>query len=292
MSAAQHLQAHFGVLTAQQRQVAEHVLAHPFEAATLAIDAMAARCQVSSATMNRFARALAYDSYSAFRRDWQQQVSGGVPPIDKLEQQRAQAAPARVRMHGVLGEAARQLRSADSLLDDAQLDAIARQLASAARIGVLGSDVSAYLAAYFVSYASVFRDGVEAISALGGASEAQRRVLALGPGDVLLALSLPRYSALTVELAALAHAGGATVIALTDSPASPVLAHAHHRLIAPAQHAVLPASSVGVLALLEGLCTLLAAQNHRSRDELLRRSRGASRFHIDPLPRRPRATTP
>lgn len=285
MTAAQRLHHRFAGLTTQQRQVAEHMLAYPFEAATLAIDAMAQRCGVSTATMNRFARALDYAGYSALRRDWQQQLQGSVPPIDKLEQQRAQAAPALARMGTALNEAARQLRTAGTLLDGAQLETIATLLVAAPRIGVLGSDVSAYLAAYFVSYASVFRGGIEAMSALGGASEAQRRVMALGAGDVLLAISLPRYSALTVELAALAREGGATVIALTDSPASPVLTHAHHQLIAPAQQAVLPASSVGVLALLEGLCTLLAAQSHRSRDELLRLSRGAARFHVEPLPR-------
>ena len=58
-------------------------------------------------------------------------------------------------------------------------------------------------------------------------------MLALGPGDVLLALSLPRYSALTVELAALAHAGGATVIALValDYAAQVTSAHPSGKLL-------------------------------------------------------------
>lgn len=292
MNAARHLQSRYADLTAQQRQVADHMLAHPFEAATLAIDAMAARCQVSVATMNRYARALGYPGYSALRKDWQQVLRGAAPPVDKLQQQRSQATQPMQRMQAALLDGAEQVRSAAALLNADTLNTVARLLVQAPRLGVLGSDVSAYLASYFVSYASLFRAGVEAISSLGGASEAQRRLLALQPGDVLLALSLPRYSTLTVDLCALAREREVTVVAITDSPSSPVAPHAQHLLLAPSQQSVLPASGMGVVGLLEGLCTLIAADSPRSRDELLALALGASRFHVDALPRRPRAKSP
>lgn len=288
MNAARHLQSRYAELTPQQRQVADHMLAHPFEAATLAIDAMAARCRVSPATMNRYARALGYPGYSALRRDWQQVLRGAAPPVDKLQRERTQPTQPMQRMQAALLDGAAQLRSAAGLLDADALQTVARLLVRAPRLGVLGSDVSAYLASYFVSYASLFRGGVEAISGPGGASEAHRRVLALKPGDMLLALSLPRYSALTVDLCALAREREVAVVALTDSPTSPVVPHARHVLLAPSQQPVLPASGLGVLALLEGLCTLIAAASPRSRDELLALALGAARYHVDALPRRPR----
>lgn len=289
MNAARHLQSRYADLTAQQRQVADHMLAHPFEAATLAIDAMAERCDVSVATMNRYARALGYPGYSALRKDWQQVLHGAAPPVDKLQQQRTQATQPAQRLQAALEDGVEQLRSAAALLHADTPQQVAQLLAHAPRVGVLGSDVSAYLASYFVSYASLFRGGVDAISGLGGAGEAQRRVLALQQGDLLLAISLPRYSTLTVELCALARERGVWVVAITDSPASPVAPHAHHVLLAPSQHAVLPAGGMGVLGLLEGLCALIAAQSPRSREELLELALGATRFHTDALPRRPRS---
>lgn len=264
------------------------MLAHPFEAATLAIDAMAERCLVSVATMNRYARALGYPGYSALRKDWQQVLHGAAPPVDKLQQQRTQATQPAQRLQAALEDGVEQLRSAAALLQADTLPQVAQLLTQAPCVGVLGSDVSAYLASYFVSYASLFRGGVEAISGLGGAGEAHRRVLALQPGDMLLAISLPRYSTLTVELCALARERGVRVVAITDSPASPVAPHAHHVLLAPSQHAVLPAGGVGALGLLEGLCALIAAESPRSHEELLELALGASRFHTDALPRRPR----
>ena len=89
-TAPDRIRQHYAALTASQRQVADHILAHSFEAATLSIDAMAAQCGVSLATMNRFASTLGYASYSSFRNHWQQQLHTGQAPLDKLVQVRQQ----------------------------------------------------------------------------------------------------------------------------------------------------------------------------------------------------------
>ena len=284
--APERIRQHYAALTASQRQVADHILAHSFEAATLSIDAMAAQCGVSLATMNRFASALGYASYSSFRNHWQQQLHTGQAPLDKLVQVRQQPSSAVQRLQSTLQSGAAQAQAAAGLLDADTPEAVAQLLAQARQIAVLGSDVSAYLAGYFASYAGLFRPGVESLTQSGGASEAQRRLLALGPDDALLAISLPRYSRQTLELCALAHARGIPVLAITDSPGAPIAAHARHILLAPAQHPMLPASAMGVLGLLEGLCTVLAASSAWSADEMRERSQLADAFHADASPQR------
>ena len=282
-TAVEQVRSQYSAMTSSHRKVADYVLAHPFEAATLSIDAMARHCDTSVTTMNRFASNLGYGGYSSFRAHWQQllQAPSMLAPLDKLQQQRSTAAPLDQRFQTALHAGAAQLQTAAALLAPATLDAAAQLLTQARHIAVLGSDVSAYLAGYLVSYASLFRNQVDNLSSLGGASEAQRRVLALGKDDVLVALSLPRYSELTVNLCALAHERGVPVIALTDQPNAPIAPYAQHLLLAPTQHPMLPASGVAALGLLEGLCTMLAAASPRSPDEMLRLSQGAARFHMD-----------
>ncbi|WP_371919166.1 MurR/RpiR family transcriptional regulator, partial [Pseudomonas sp. GW460-R15] len=56
-------------LTRSHRQVADFVLGHPLQVATLPIDELAAAAGVSVATANRFARALDFDGYAAFRAE-------------------------------------------------------------------------------------------------------------------------------------------------------------------------------------------------------------------------------
>ena len=56
-------------LSRSHRQVADYVLEHPLQVATLPIDELAAVVGVSVATANRFARALDFDGYAAFRAE-------------------------------------------------------------------------------------------------------------------------------------------------------------------------------------------------------------------------------
>lgn len=86
-----------------------------------------------------------------------------------------------------------------------------------------------------------------------GNENAAYRLASITPNDLLLAISLPRYSQDTLQLARFALERGATVLAITDSPASPLASHANHTLFAAAGHPVLISSNSAVLALIEGL---------------------------------------
>ncbi|MES2940774.1 MAG: MurR/RpiR family transcriptional regulator [Pseudomonadota bacterium] len=280
-SADQQLQQAAARLTRSQQRIADHVLAHRFEAATLSIDALARQCGVSLASMNRFVRALGYSGYSAFREHWQQELRAGVPPLEKLRrQQSANPSPPQL-LQAALAEGAEQLQAAASGIDAAQLRRVAKLLQEAPRVTVFGADVSAHLAGYFASYLSLFRGGVECLAGAGGPTEAFRRLLAPARGEVLVALSLPRYSVHTLQLCAFAREQRVKVIGLTDSPLSPLAAHADHLLTAPAQQAVLPASGIGMLGLLEGLCSMVAAASPRVQADLAALSQRLDAFHVD-----------
>ncbi|MCY1459829.1 SIS domain protein [compost metagenome] len=95
----------------------------------------------------------------------------------------------------------------------------------------------------------------------GGNENAAYRLAAITDQDVLLAISLPRYSQDTLQLSRFAHERGATVLAITDSPASPLTPIARHVLFAAADHPVLTSSSIAVLALIEGLVAGVMARN-------------------------------
>jgi DNA-binding MurR/RpiR family transcriptional regulator len=267
----------------RQRQIADYVLAHRFEAATLAIDALARRCEVSVASANRFVRALGYASYASFREHWQGELKPGGSSLDKLVRQQQAPAGAPDMLRNALQQGGASLQRAGADLDDEQAAALVATLLKAQRVGVFGAEVSAYLAGYFVNYLSLFRGGVDCLPGLGGPTEPFRKLLGYGPGDVLLVISLPRYSALTLELCGFAAQRGIPVAAITDSPAAPVLRHATQVLYAPAGDTVLPASSLAAMALLEGLCSAVAARSPRLTEELPQLSQAIAGHYIQSL---------
>jgi DNA-binding MurR/RpiR family transcriptional regulator len=77
--------------------------------------------------------------------------------------------------------------------------------------------------------------------------------MSAGPGDVVIALTFPRYSSDVTELARAARAAGARIVALTDSVVSPLASVADDLLLAPSPHPVLSASSLPALAVIEAL---------------------------------------
>ncbi|MBT9456276.1 MAG: MurR/RpiR family transcriptional regulator [Burkholderiaceae bacterium] len=283
-TAVHRLTRAYAALTPRQRQIADHVLAHRFEAATLAIDALARRCEVSVASANRFVRALGYASYAGFREHWQHQLMAGEAP-GALARLRAQADDgAGPVLRGALRQGLQSLQRAQADLDDEQAQGLLDALLRAPRVAVFGAEVSAYMAGYFVNYLSLFRGDVEGLAGMGGATEPYRRLLAYDEQDLLLVLSLPRYSKLTLELSEFAAARGIPVAAITDRPAAPVVKLARHVLYAPAGDSLLPASSLSMLALLEGLCSAVGARSPRLARELPQLSHTMAAHYVDATP--------
>lgn len=269
VSGSQRLTLGYSVLTGAQRKLADHVLAHRFEAATLTINQLAQRAGVSVASANRFARALGYPGWAEFRAHWQAELKPMTSALDKLQdQQRRRSTSADEHVRAALHDGAQALRRCESDLPAEPVRSLAQRLIQARRVAVFGADVSTYLAGYFASYLSLFRADVVNLAQGGAPSEAFRRVLDLGADDVLLLLSLPRYSTLTIELADFATGRGVPIAALTDVPGAPVAARARWVLLAPAAAATLPASAVALVTLLEGLCAAVAARSTRRAHEL------------------------
>jgi DNA-binding MurR/RpiR family transcriptional regulator len=135
------------------------------------------------------------------------------------------------------------------------------RLTQARKIYILGFGNSVYFAGLAASTLMPFCADATAISMEGGNENAAYRLAAITDQDVLLAISLPRYSLDTLQLARFANERGASVLAITDSPASPLTSIAEHVLFAPADHPVLTSSNIAVLALIEGLVAGVMARN-------------------------------
>jgi DNA-binding MurR/RpiR family transcriptional regulator len=146
------------------------------------------------------------------------------------------------------------------------VDALRRVASSVIRaraVYTVGFGLSAHIAAILALDLQPFCDQLINLVEFGGTEVAAGRLMNVGPKDVVLMISVPRYATDAVNLANYARDRGATVIALTDAPASPLTAIAQHALFAPAQHPVLSSSLVAVLALVEALVTvvMLASPN-------------------------------
>ena len=90
------------------------------------------------------------------------------------------------------------------------------------------------------------------------AGEVFEQLLHLGPGDVLIAISFPRYSRITMNAVKFARDRGATIIAVTDNELSPVYQMSDEALLAPCEMISFVDSMVAPVSILNALLVALA----------------------------------
>ncbi|CAK16040.1 MurR/RpiR family transcriptional regulator [Pseudomonas entomophila] len=243
------------------RKVADYILRHPLKAATLTIEEMAQATATSPAAVNRLAKALDLGGYSGMKSELVTTLQQMVSPVDKLRNELAQRPGGDFGLHEQIQSATSNLATTASNNQAEAFEAFISSLVGARKVYVLGFGNSVYLAGLAASTLVPFCQDACAISMEGGNENAAYRLAAITEQDVLLAIALPRYSQDTLQLARFAHERNATVLAITDSPASPLAPIARHVLYAPADHPVLTSSNIAVLALIEGLVAGVMARN-------------------------------
>jgi DNA-binding MurR/RpiR family transcriptional regulator len=269
----------YTTLSPQLRRAARYVRAHLTEIALYPLRAMAARAEVSPASMSRLTARLGFASYEALQDSVRGLVVSGADRYAKSAHElaafRGSSGFARlVRQHVELLQS-----NVQRAFDDASagtLEAIVEKLARARHLYILGLR-SNYSAAFYFHYVlRAFRDNAVLVEDRMGMLIDE--IGAIGQEDVLLAISYEPYAAETAKAVAYAAAAGAKVIALTDTPYSPIARDATHTLLIPTGATSYYQSMIPTLAILEALVSMLIvragpAAVKRIRAEFKRRER-------------------
>lgn len=260
-------------LSRLHRQVADVVLAQPLQVATLSIDELAARAGVSVATANRFARALGFDGYPAFRAELVRGFEALLAPVEQLRSQvesgPASAADAFAR---ALEECRQNIEGTRQALTPQACEAAVALLREARTIYIAGYGASAWLGGLLQHGLETHCGDVRLLASAAGATHAARALARSTPQDLVVAISFPRYLADTVALAEQARARGTPVLAITDHAASPLAPLADVALFAQARSRFRANCESSVLALIEALIIALSLQSR----EALQAARGTA----------------
>ncbi|MEH1013473.1 MurR/RpiR family transcriptional regulator [Micromonospora sp. CPCC 206060] len=200
-------------LTPTQRRIAHCLVQHAASAAYLSAAEVADLAQVSQPSVTRFAIALGYDGYPALRRRLREitLTDPGTPAEAGNELQRA-----------VRAESANLDRLAEQLADPGRIAEAGGLLAASRPLPVLGLRAAAPLAAYFAYFAAKVHPDVRVLDT-GGSLLADRLEQARAAGaTALLAMVLPRYPRESLDALREARDAGLRIVAITDSPVSPV----------------------------------------------------------------------
>jgi len=245
--------------------VADFLLRNPVRATAWGIEELAANTHTSTATLSRFARALGFDGYAALRGGMAEALHTALQPVfqpvDKLRDALQRKGGKDGGNHPVIAESLEtslaNLQATAAGLNPALLTSTAHKILAAETVYTLGFGISAHLSAMLALDLQPFcRQAINVVE-FGGTEVAAGRLMNIGPKDLLISISFPRYASDAVMLTRYARDRFAHVIALTDSMASPLTAWSHDVLLAPATHPVLSSSYSAALLVIEALVTSL-----------------------------------
>ena len=258
--------------SASQRQIANYLLRNQMRVTALGIEELADSCQVSTATISRFARDIGQKNYSAMRGAMAETLQSLLQPVDKLRRTIERRARATSPITHSLEYAAANIAATSDALSPPAMQAVVRRLTRARVVYVMGFGLSANLAGMLVQHLQPFCPHVVEVAGIGGSEVAAGHLVNLTARDVRVVISVPRDTLDCIGLASFARDRGVCIVALTDSPASPLAELADHALYAQSTHPVLPSSASTALAMIEALAVALMVSNRKNVEKAARLS--------------------
>jgi len=213
-----------------QRQIAHFITENYDKAAFMNAVKLGRTVGVSESTVVRFASQLGYDGYPGMRRALQEMIRNRLTSVQRIEVAR-DTMDSQDILTSVLTGDMEKIRMTLEEVDKAAFEAAVNTLLGGKRIFILGLRAAAVLSSFMGFYLSLTKENVRIVND-HYVNEVFEQILNIGPGDVLFAISFPRYSKRTVKAMSYARDQGAAIIGLTDGSTSPIAAMADVKLYA------------------------------------------------------------
>ncbi len=244
-----------------QKRIAAFILDSYDKAAFMTASKLGQTVNVSESTVVRFAAELGYDGYPNMQKSLQKMIRSRLTSVQRIEMAHDQIGDDVVS--SVLRSDVAMIRTTLEELDRGLFNSAVDAILNAKKIYIIGARSSMSISHFLAFYFNVIFDNVREISE-NSASEVFEQILRVGKGDVVIGVSFPRYSSRTVKAMDYARDRGATVIAITDSEASPIASKAHITLTAKSDMASFVDSLVAPLSLVNAL--IVAVSQKRDQD--------------------------
>ncbi len=221
------MRARFDELSPHLQRIARAALEQPGGFALKTTATIAGELGVQPSTLIRFAKEFGYSGFSEMQRIFRHRlIEGAADMREQVYAKQAGRAPADVAAL-LRSSAAALIASLEEVRDTIPTEDLARAvelLERSRHIYIAGLRRSRAIATY-LAYGLARSERQCSLLDFGGGMAAQQ-VANMTPNDLLVAIAFPPYSEPVVDVVVDCHLSGKPVLALTDSPDSPLARHA------------------------------------------------------------------
>ena len=214
---------------------------------------------VSESTVVRFAAALGYEGYPQLQKALQELIRHRLTASQRFEMtsdmdhSQVLAKVLKADMHNI--------RTTMDEIDIQVFEAAIDKILQARQIYVLGLRASAPLAQFLSHYLKYIFPNVTLVTS--GISDVFEQIMRINDEDLLIGISFPRYTSRTLEAMELAKNRGASLLAITDGPLSPLHSVADLCLMAKSDMASFVDSLCAPLSLINALIVALGQRRRQ-----------------------------
>ncbi len=251
-----------------QHRIAQYITENYDKAAYMTASKLGAIVNVSESTVVRFANELGFDGYPELQRAMQGFVRTKLTSFQRVEVTNKLIGDRDV-LDKTLSSDIEKIKHTYEQIDRKSFDDAVNSIVKAKRIYIIGMRSSANLAGFLNYNLRMIFDDVRFVQTSSG-GEIFEQLLQIGEGDVLIAISFPRYSKRIINAVEFAKRSGADVIVMTDTPQSPIAPMADQLLLAQSDMASFVDSLVAPLSIINAIIVAVAK---KKQDELTQRLR-------------------
>jgi len=259
----EHIESEMPKMSKGQKAIARFILSDYERAAYMTAAKIGEEAGVSESTVVRFTMELGYEGYPHFQHLLQEELKVKLTSVQRLNASRRFSSDGQV-LSSILQTDIENLKSTYENIDSTAFSKAVETILASKRIFVMGLRSSAPLSSFIHFYFTLLFDDVRHIHS-NSANEVFEQILPIGPGDVLIGISFPRYSMRTIQSMQYARQRGAAVVAITDKADTPLALQADVALFATSDMASFVDSLVAPLSVINAL---IVALGMRKRDHI------------------------
>jgi len=246
-----------------QKRIAEYILSDYDKAAFMTAAKLGKTAQVSESTVVRFASELGYSGYPAMQKALQELIRGRLTSVQRI---RASEMEEGDLLSRAMHRDVETINATIESIDRTAFTSVVEKLLAAEHVYIVGVRSSAFLAGYLNFYLRLLMDNVILVKH-SAAGEIYEQMVHIGPKDVLIAISFPRYSNMVIHAVDMACERGADVIAITDNGMSPLMPYATEALFVQCEALSYVDSLAAPLSFLNAMVLAVGCRRRQEVDE-------------------------
>ena len=257
-------------MTHAQKTVANYVGEHPDDIAFCTLETLAAKINVSTTTVIRFARAMGYSGFSDMQDEVKREMQTKSTLPERLDDLISSRGGEDLTLQSCFATDMDNLNQTLSGLDPQELRKAVDMISGANRIYILGMRSSFSLAHYLTSRLGEIKRNVSFVQSTGMIYPEE--VVSAGEGDVCIAYVFPRYSKTALNILAWMRSYGVKVILFTSMNDLPIRSYGDLCFNCAINSTSCKNSLTAPMCLTNYLVAELANQNYDEAHEVLSRT--------------------